>query len=59
MEESKTATLADLLIYKENPFFIKEEMVKKVAKLVKEIINAHVLFFDGSYRKSMMRHLEA
>ena len=51
VEESMRVTLADLLTYKEIPFFIKEEIVKKVAKEVKEISNAHVLFFDGSYRK--------
>ena len=52
LEESTRATRADLLTYEETPFFIKEEMVKKVAEEVKEISNAHVLFFDGSYRKS-------
>ena len=51
VEESTRATLHDLLTYKETPFLIKEEMVKKVAKEVKEISNAHVLFFDGSYWK--------
>ena len=51
VEESTRATLADLLTYKETPFLIKEEMVKKVAKEVKEINHAYVLFFDGSYRK--------
>ena len=49
VEESTRATLADLLTYKETPFVVKEEMVKKVAEEVKEISNAHVLFFDGSY----------
>ena len=48
MEESTRATLS----YKGTPFFIKEEMVKKVAEEVKEISNSHVLFFDGLYRKS-------
>ena len=52
VEESTRATLADLLTYKETPFVIKEEMVKKVPEEVKEISNAHVLFFDGSYQKS-------
>ena len=52
VEESTRATLANLLTYKETPFFIKEEMVKKVAEEVKEISNAHILFFDGSYQKS-------
>ena len=52
VEESTRATLADLLTYKETPFVIKKEMVKKVAEEVKEISNVHVLFFDGSYQKS-------
>ena len=52
VEESTRATLADLLTYKETPFVIKEEMVKKVAEEVKETGNAHVLSFDGSYWKS-------
>ena len=52
VKESTRATLADLLTYKENPLLIKEEVVKKVAENVKEISDAHVLFFDGSYRKS-------
>lgn len=52
VEESTRATLADLLTYKENPLLVKEETIKKVAKNVKELNNAHVLFFDGSYRKS-------
>ena len=51
VEESMRATSANLLTYKETPFFIKEEMVKKVAKKLKDISNAHVLFFEGSYRK--------
>lgn len=52
VEESTRATLADLLTYKENPRLIKEETIKKVVEDVKELNNAYVLFFDGSYRKS-------
>ena len=52
VEESTRATLADLLTYKENPVLIKEDKVKKAAEDVKEVSHAHVLFFDGSYRKS-------
>ncbi|MCO5596036.1 hypothetical protein L7F22_050092 [Adiantum nelumboides] len=52
VEESTRATLADLLMYKESPFLIKEEVIKKVEEDVKELNNAHILFFDGSYRKS-------
>ena len=52
VEESTRATLADLLTYKESPHLIKEDVVKRVAEDVREISNAHVLFFDGSYRKS-------
>lgn len=52
MEESTRATLADLLTYKESPLLIKEEVVKKVNEGEKEIDGAHVMFFDGSYRKS-------
>ncbi|MCO5590464.1 hypothetical protein L7F22_044434 [Adiantum nelumboides] len=42
----------DLLPYKESPLLIKEEVIKKVEEDVKELNNAHILFFDGSYRKS-------
>ena len=49
VEESTRATLANLLTYKENPLFIKEDMVNKVEEDVGEISHAHVL---GSYRKS-------
>ena len=52
VEESTRATLADLLTYKESPLLIKEEVVKKVSEGEKEIDDAHVMFFDGSYRKS-------
>ena len=52
VEESTRATLADLLTYKENPLLIREDMVKKVEEDVREISHAHVLFFDGSYRRS-------
>ncbi|MCO5601602.1 hypothetical protein L7F22_055725 [Adiantum nelumboides] len=52
VEESTRATLADLLTYKESPLLIKEEVIKKVEEHVKELNNAHILFFDGSYRKS-------
>ena len=52
VEESTRATLANLLTYKENPVLIKEDKVKKAIEGVKEVGNAHVLFFDGSYRKS-------
>ena len=52
VEESTRATLADLLTYKENPLLVREDIVKKVVEKVLEISNAHVLFFDGSYRKS-------
>ena len=51
VEDSTRATLADLLTYKESPCLVKEESVQKVVK-VAELKNAHVLFFDGSYRKS-------
>ena len=51
VEDSTRATLADLLTYKENPLLVKEDSVRKVES-VTEISNAHVLFFDGSYRKS-------
>ena len=51
MEDSTRATLADLLTYKEIPCLVKEERVQKVVE-VAEVKNAHVLFFDGSYRKS-------
>ena len=51
MEESTRATLVDLLTYKECPVLIKEEVVKKVSEGEKEIDNAYVMFFDGSYRK--------
>ena len=46
VEESRRATLANLLTYKETPFLIKEKMVKKLAEEVQEISNAHLLFFD-------------
>ena len=52
MEDSTRATLADLLTYKENPLLVKEEVVKRVVEEVPQISNAHVLYFDGSYRKS-------
>ncbi|MCO5601338.1 hypothetical protein L7F22_055458 [Adiantum nelumboides] len=52
VEESTRATLANLLTYKESPLLIKEEVIKKVEEDVKELNNAHILFFDGSYRKS-------
>ena len=52
VEESTRATFADLLTYKESPLVIKEETVEKACENVSEIQNAHVLFFDGSYRKS-------
>ncbi|MCO5558740.1 hypothetical protein L7F22_012326 [Adiantum nelumboides] len=52
VEESTRATLADLLTYKESPLLIKEEVIKKVEEDVKELTNAHILFSDGSYRKS-------
>ena len=52
VEESIRVTIVDLLTYKENSLFIKEDMVKKVEEDVREISHAHVLFFDGSYRKS-------
>ena len=52
VEESTRATLANLLTYKENPILIKEDKVKIVAEDVKEVNHAHVLLFDGSYRKS-------
>ena len=51
VEDSTRATLADLLTYKENPLLVKEDSVRKVES-VTEISDAHVLFFDGSYRKS-------
>ena len=52
VEESTSATLADLLTYKENPLLVREDTVKKVVEKISEISDAHVLFFDGSYRKS-------
>ena len=52
VEESTRATLADLLTYKENPLLVREDIVKKVVEKVSEISDAHMLFFDGSYRKS-------
>ncbi|MCO5552989.1 hypothetical protein L7F22_006509 [Adiantum nelumboides] len=52
VEESTRATLADLLTYKESPLLIKEEVIKKVEEDVKELNNVHILFSDGSYRKS-------
>ena len=52
VEESTRATLADLLTYKENPLLVRADIVKKVVEKVSEINDAHVLFFDGSYRKS-------
>ena len=52
VEESTRATLADLLTYKESPVLIKEEVVKKASEAVKEVDDAHLMFFDGSYRKS-------
>ncbi|MCO5589076.1 hypothetical protein L7F22_043041 [Adiantum nelumboides] len=52
VEESTRATLANLLTYKDSPVLVKEETVKKVVESVPEISNAHLLFFDGSYRKS-------
>ncbi|RYA84756.1 hypothetical protein DD594_25755 [Enterobacter cloacae complex sp. 4DZ1-17B1] len=52
VEDSTRTTLADLLTYKENPLIVKEEVVRKVVEEVPQISNAHVLFFDGSYRKS-------
>ena len=51
MEDSTRPTLADLLTYKENPLLVKEDSVQKVES-VTEISNAHVLLFDGSYKKS-------
>ena len=45
VEESTRETLTDLLTYKETPFLIKEEMLKKVVEEVKEINNALVFFF--------------
>ena len=53
MEESTRATLADLLENKESPpLLIKEEVVRGVIESVKEVDNAHVMYFDGSYRRS-------
>ena len=52
VEESARATLVDLLTYKGSPLLIKEETVKKPKEDIVEIKNAHLLFFDGSYRKS-------
>ena len=52
MEESTRATLVELLSYKKSPLLIKEEVVKKVNEGEKEIDGVHVIFFDGSYRKS-------
>ena len=52
VEESTRATLANLLTYKENLVLIKEDKVKTVVEDVKEVNHVHVLFFDGSYRKS-------
>ena len=51
VEESTRATLLNLLTYKERPFLVKEEVVKKPQLDMAEIQNAHLLFFDGSYRK--------
>ena len=34
VEESTRATLANLLIYKENPLFVREDLVKKVVEKV-------------------------
>ena len=50
VEESTRATLADLLTYKDSPILVKEEAVKKVVESEPEINDAHVLFFDGSYK---------
>ncbi|MCO5554272.1 hypothetical protein L7F22_007800 [Adiantum nelumboides] len=52
VEDSTRANLADLLTYKENPLLVKEEVVRRVDEEVPQISNAHVLFFDGSYKKS-------
>ena len=52
VEESTRATLANLLTYKDSPVVVKEEAVKRVVESMPEISNAHVFFFDGSYRKS-------
>ena len=52
VEESTRATLANLLTYKENPLLGREDIVKKVVEKVSEISDAHVLFCDGSDRKS-------
>ena len=51
VEESTRATLADLLTYNESPLVVKEEAMKKVNESVAKVKNAHVLFFDGSYKK--------
>ena len=52
VEESTRATLVDLLTYKEIPLPIKEEVVKKPQEDMAKIVNANLLFFDGSYKKS-------
>ena len=52
VEESTRATLADLLTYKDSLVLVKEEAIKKVVESEPEISNAHVLVFDGSYKKS-------
>ena len=49
MENTTRATLANLMTYKETPFLIKEEMVKKVAEKVKEIRHAYLFFFRKSH----------
>ena len=48
VEDNTKTTLADLLTYKENPLLVREDIVKKVAKIISKINNAHVFFFDGS-----------
>ena len=52
VEESTRATLDDFLTHKERPLLIKKEVVMKPQVDMDEIGNAHLLFFDGLYRKS-------
>ena len=53
VEESTRATLANILTYREQPTCIKEKDLPISKEESIEIDNAFVLFFDGSYKKSL------
>ena len=53
VEDMCRATLADLLTYKEGPILVKEVDQKVEREEHNVIPRAHVLYFDGSYKKSI------